>query len=331
MVRDCKSSDGCQKFLLQQCSGGFTRFLYEDVGKLERADVLEGLSFTLPRAGDRFNRFDDIIEMDDEYAEMFWMLGFSGFAAKGSRLMYLEMWPHYMVVCLSPDGGVVKACLADFKLDRDIFNELTGKANPLKAQKAHLRRHVFKMRSVDQYNQACTEVGFGPDVHPDLRHVVDMRTKGNCTTNINEDMIGWAKNCKEYKCASRFRRPEVTFGRVLGSNLVNKRFGYTGVQADVALERQSAKLPVTAYQSVESEWSMPFKRIESTRPTPTNYSPSPAHINDYVADVHLYRDAKAWGSLDMVRGAYLGGLFDFSHLVFFEYHVPPPSTVKVYP
>ena len=34
--------------------------------------------------------------------------------------------------------------------------------------KRHQRRNVFNTVSAQQYVEACTEVGFGPELHPDL-------------------------------------------------------------------------------------------------------------------------------------------------------------------
>eukprot|EP00974_Lingulodinium_polyedra_P009217 881630-Lingulodinium_polyedra.AAC.1 len=58
--------------------------------------------------------------------------------------------------------------------------------------------------------KAFQELGFDLPVHPDIQMAVSGHFKGIMTTNINEEVIGFVKNQKGVKAASRYRRPEVS-------------------------------------------------------------------------------------------------------------------------
>ena len=60
--------------------------------------------------------------------------------------------------------------------------------------KRHQRRNVFNTVSAQQYVEACTEVGFGPELHPDLETCIDGNFAVVCITNAVEEIVGYGKN-----------------------------------------------------------------------------------------------------------------------------------------
>ena len=86
-----------------------------------------------------------------------------------------------------------------------------------------------------QYITACEEVGFGPDLHPDLKAIIEKNNLGACSTNLVEEMVGTVNNFKEVKSCSKFRSPTVSFGRLLASKLVETRSRFEGIDESAGM------------------------------------------------------------------------------------------------
>jgi hypothetical protein len=89
MVKECRSSDGCRKFLIAQSCGAFVQNLYDTLMKLENAGHLERGGFYIPKLEDTDDNVSQFVEMDEEMADTFWSLQLASFGARGSRKLYL--------------------------------------------------------------------------------------------------------------------------------------------------------------------------------------------------------------------------------------------------
>jgi hypothetical protein len=197
--------------------------------------------------------------------------------------------------CLGDNASTTKSVLGEFRRDETMFCDLSTSDTLMAKEKQVFSRHLFQTRSVQQYREACKGVGIGPALNDDLRRLIWMRAGGNCATEINEEIIGANKNAKVFKCVSRYRRPEVSTGRVLQSSLLVKRFGFDQVQADVAPDIQSEKLLLSAFQSSPDDWCLPFRKVQGTTQNAPFYSPSAK--NNTVRDADIYAPRRSSSGL----------------------------------
>jgi hypothetical protein len=227
---------------------------------------------------------------------------------------------------LGKDDAVTKGCLRDFKIDIDILDKL-GKmdSRPAAVQNKWVR-HLLRTVSNKQYVEAVREVGFEVPVHPDLLDLVNKRSTGAFTTNIDEEIVGITKNFAEAKAASRYRRPELSMGRVLGSKLLEQRFDYDFVEADSAIQHNGVRLPDTAFKQAKGGWSLPFDQVQGTSPACKWHSPSATNLPSNITDLFLLRDLDTLGDFSLAKFAFLGKLFQQKHS--FVYQHADPATKK---
>jgi hypothetical protein len=328
MVITTRSAVGGRDFVIDQVNGGFMQHINGGLQQLASRAHLHKLRFTLPMPLEAVD--EPTTMLDDEFALLQWKLALGSASAHLSRGLYFFAWPLGMTAILSPVGLLQKRCLANFKLDVEIFGELQADALdlPQKEKRMYLR-HLCHQSATRTYMQACNELGFGPEPHAEIMAVAAQRITGCVTTTIDEEIVGIAKNFKEAKSCSRFRRPEVSFGRIITSGLLEKRFGFDFVSADVAPEARSERLDDHAFASSPKDWSLPFQTVQGAKQQADFYSPSAANMNVPAADLRAYRDAKALGSLALVADCYLGAMYKHEHLFAFE-HVIPRTKEKVW-
>ena len=73
--------------------------------------------------------------------------------------------------------------------------------------KRHQKRNVFNTVSTQQYVEACTEVGFGPELHPDLEKCIDGSFSVVCTTNMVEEIVGMERTTRR-PCLAQSSAPQ---------------------------------------------------------------------------------------------------------------------------
>ena len=241
-------------------------------------------------------------QLDNEFAKLAWKLTAACCSARAARLLPLLSWPFKFSLLLDDDQA--QRCLTDFEADMDIFNMLLAmpyKSAPLKQV---FNRHLFHKVHNEQFMLACKELGFKTPVHADIKKIVIGHMQGIMTTNINEEIVGMVKNFKEAKSANRFRKPEVSMGRILMSKLLEKRFQYKFVVADMATETKQDKLEKTDFYPSAEDWSLPFGNIVSGTSSAPFYSPSAANIGVPVADLFMLRDANFMKDFMLVKYAF---------------------------
>ena len=73
--------------------------------------------------------------------------------------------------------------------------------------KRHEKHNVFNTVSTQQYAEACTEVGFGPELHPDLEKCIDGNFPVVCITNMVEEIVVYGRNSSMHVCGPNFYIP----------------------------------------------------------------------------------------------------------------------------
>ena len=91
------------------------------------------------------------------------------------------------------------------------------------------------------------------------------------------------------------------------------------------------ELAADAFQSKETDYSLPFNQIKGTSATPQFYSPSAKNRNTPGADLAVLRDAKAFGDYKHVESAWLGKIFDSQHYFAYEHTWPSGAKQWIYP
>jgi hypothetical protein len=148
------------------------------------------------------------------------------------------------------------------------------------------------------------------------------------STNLVEEIIGMVKNFKECKASPKYRNPAVSLGRILASQVVQKRTRFDAVEE--ASTGKAPDLPKDAFHGSRENWSLPFEKVQGTSSTAPFYSPSAKNRNTPVADIYLVRAAKRNHSLDLVEDAWLGKMFSSQHSFAYELQEPTGKT-WIYP
>ena len=91
------------------------------------------------------------------------------------------------------DGWAARI-LEEFRGDKEESDSLMKITKGRAVINRHQRRNVFNTVSAQQYVEACTEVGFGPELHPDLEKCIEGSFSVACITNMVEEMVGYGKN-----------------------------------------------------------------------------------------------------------------------------------------
>ena len=224
MSRRCKSAEECIAFLTEMSTTGVASHMEQALDPLCNASILDHMGFTLlPSDADR----NSVLCEDEDCSGLVFKLVVSGVKARYIRLFDLKLMPKAMVGCLG-SAADAKNILKQLQTDHTIFLEV-GEADRMKRLNTIYKRHLFHLTPCKQYITACQEVGFGPDLHPDLRQTIEKNNTGACSTNLIEEMVGTVKNFKEVKASSKFRSPQVSFGRLIASKVVEKRSRFDAV------------------------------------------------------------------------------------------------------
>jgi hypothetical protein len=328
MIRQCRSSSGHRDFLINMCSGGAWKHATEAVGRLANKSYLKRMRFLteFPEAKPE----PTTVMHEDNFAELVWKLVMGSLAGVVRRFMMFWGLPHGFAGLLS-DSTTATKCVQEFQQDVEIFDELKSMSDLQQNVKKKVDRHVLNLVGVQQYEQAFKELGFTTPVHPDIVELARKRSTGTFTTNLEEEIVGIARNSKEAKTTHRYRRPEVLMGRVLASKRLETAWQYDWVNMDKAIDRGS-RLSAEAFKPKQSSWSLPFKEIQGTGPVVGWYSPSHQNFTVPQADRYLWRDCKALGDLSLAENTWLGKAFSWKHLFCFEY-IDPKNKEKfwVYP
>jgi hypothetical protein len=185
----------------------------------------------------------------------------------------------------------------------------------------HQKRNLFGTLSVQQYVQACDEVGYGPELAPDLDTCIQGNFSVACLTNMVEECVGQAKNFTEASVAPRFHSPSIAFGRILASDLLANRWKFDAVDTDAQVVGRMAALRRNSYQPKQKEWSLPFGQVEGNSSVPQFYSSTAVNTTVPMADVFLRRGLEKLGlGMESINHAWLGQIFQHDQL--FAYQIP---------
>ena len=153
----------------------------------------------------------------------------------------------------------------------------------------HQRRNVINTVSAQQYVDACTDVGCGPELHPDLAKCTDGNFSVACITNIVEEMVGYGKNIKNTRLGPKLHTPARYFLHILAGEVIEKRWKFDAVNADAEVVGRTATWHKNMCKSGAEQWSLPFDQVESRSQMPKFFSPSAINTTVPLADVHLRR------------------------------------------
>ena len=232
MVKQCRSSGGCQGFLVSMTCGKAWEHATSGLRRLSNAAFLGKMRFVL-RPTDLIE--EAVVRREDDFAELAWKLGLGGFSGVLKRLLMFFGPPHNMAMLLGPEAAARK-CISDFQLDNSIFEKLSAlPGRSAKAERA-FQRHVLHLVGVQQYLEGFKELGFVFPVPEDLRALAAKRCSGTFTTTVEEEMVGLARNSNEAKATHRYRRPEVCMAKVVNSTALPKRWHYDWVKASSAVK-----------------------------------------------------------------------------------------------
>lgn len=330
MVRQCRSSFGHRDWLVEQCAGGAFQHCQEGVEVLQSPARLEKMRFELPPPGSSVESIEEAMVInDDAFADLALRLVAGMFGARVSRMMFCMAWPHRMSAILSPSRNHVTECLSGLKADLEVFEQLDSMPDRSHALERMWKRHLLRQIPNQQYVRAVKEVGFDYPPHRDLLHLVTQRSTGAFTANIDEEIVGLVKNHGEVKSASRFRRPEVSMGRVLASGMLEKRFAYDFVQGDRANENRGDRLPGSAFRAEKGDWSLPFNEVQGASAQANWYSPSASNFSANLVDLTFLKDLATTSTWAAAGNAFLGKLFSFKHMFAFQY-VEPGTKIKLW-
>jgi hypothetical protein len=197
MVKETRlGADAGREYVLKQINGGFMSHIMKGVRNLESTAYLQKVQFVLPLP-------DEIVEqatiaIDDDFATMQWKLTMGAASAHLSRNLFLWSPPVGFTSIIGEEKVVAKTFLFWFQKDVQIFRELADAMPHLPAKlKRMYDRHLCQHQSVQTYMEACDEVGYGPDAHPELIARATNCMTGAVTTTINEEIVGITKNFKE--------------------------------------------------------------------------------------------------------------------------------------
>ena len=313
MVRECRSSSGTQDFFTSMACGKAWDHSKAGLIRLSNPSFLGKMRF-ITRPGTVLE--EAVVRREDEFAELAWKLGFSGFSGIVKRLLMFWGPPHNMAMLLGPSAAAMK-CISDFKLDCSIFEKLSKLPGRSTKLERAFKRHVLHLVGVQQYQKGFEELGFAFPVHPDLRTLAEKRCSGTFTTTTDEEMVGLARNSNEAKASHRYRRPEVCMSKVVNSTALPKLWKHNWVEASTAVENRSVRLDADAFKPKPDQWSLPFAEAQGTNASPSWYSPSHQNFTVPLADLRMWRDLHAQHAFESVDRIFLGKIFRWQHFFAF--------------
>ena len=121
-----------------------------------------------------------------------------------------------------------------------------------------------------------------------MASIVD-RSRLMLSTLPVEELIGAQKNDKACKVGRRFRKPEYSMSAAIRAGVLDARSKFVTPALDTALESKAERLSADVFFVDIKQRSLPFGRIQSTKGSPSFYSPAAMHLNTPYADLSLLR------------------------------------------
>ena len=148
--------------LEDQICGGYMEHCTTFLSALTSEAELERCGFAMQQ--NEIQLLGDDLSIEEEFAELFANSHVGMVDLRPQRHMQmLEGWPHSMQRVTRQSGPWEQDALDEFKLDSQIFDELTVLYNSgglTDNMVAKYKRHQFHTTNVDQYKLALTETGF---------------------------------------------------------------------------------------------------------------------------------------------------------------------------
>lgn len=131
-------------------------------------------------------------------------------------------------------------------------------------------------------------------------------------------MLNHQKNAGQVKGSERMRRPERSMAVAIGRGLVNERHSYDPILAEGGVGRTKARLSKAAFGVGAEEATIDLSGIESTKSTPSYFSPSAENIGKPAADLPLLRLVQKEEHPNCLKTTFLGCMSDPQHLFIFK-------------
>lgn len=310
--RTLRSVDGSESWLKSQIAGELAKHFSDIVAQLCDPVMLDQCGFKAPvdLSNERAHNFADT---EDDFAHYMGMYTMALAANRMKRTLWIGFgWPTRMVLALQGEPHATQV-IAEFQKDMQVWEALSAMPRHGKILGLMYKRHPFQMTSVRQLAVALKDLGF--QCHPDFLALLRKRARGVIATQGCEDAIGTAKNSKQSKASTKYRRPEKAMGVVLAKEVLHQRHGYDVVATNSPLESRHSRLPPSSFRASKATRSMAFSEIVSTNSTPEWWSPAAQHNTTPHADSVVLRAAFEAGDLTKVEGCWMGKLFCLEHLV----------------
>ena len=217
------------------------------------------------------------------------------------------------------DTKMAKACLADFKIDIEIYRELQSEENKSTDLKKRIHRRCLQKVSAQQLVQACEdpEINFTP-AHR-FQALLRKRHSGIFVTQACEDVIGQQKNDRKMMAGKRFRKAEWSMAASVAAEVLSSRDKFDASSWDSAMHPKTSRLLLQAFRPLTADRSLPFQEIEGRQQATSWYSPSAtnstAPCGDLVA-LRWFKQIKM--SFQLMEKLFLGQLVAVSHHVVFK-------------
>ena len=156
-------------------------------------------------------------------------------------------------------------------------------------------------------------MGFTRD--PEIVDLADRRSDNIYSSQADEELFRFQKNSKLLKGKRRFRRPEKAMAMPLAKRVLSKVMRYDELEVDGLLPNRCVRLAGDAFQGKDSEGTLPFKDIVSTKTTPSFYSPGAINWSQPAADLPLIQYANDSHQFKKLRNAWLSVFCQSKHRI----------------
>lgn len=308
-------SRGCHDWLRDQACGDFMQHISEILVALSCPGDLQQCRFATTPVACGALKEDMVAENDfSDVLGQFIVL-----------LAGLRMRRHLALLCGYPLGllraflhdGSADRRIKEFKLDYDIFTELSEMPHRPSALDALYQRHLFHKTSVRQCVAAMKESAF--TASDDFLAMLKSHTSGVLVTQAVEDIIGYQKNNKAGVQNKRFRRPLFSMHSALKAKVLQERHAYKTVSMEVPLRSKSDKVPPDTFVENPKKRSLAFKEVASTKPAADWWSPCPTNNSTPTADLATLRAIKAVGFWELAGQIKYNDLFKHEHRFVFRF------------
>lgn len=306
LLRSAKES---MTYLVSMATGGFYGHVVDILKVLASERFLVEVGFEYKDKQDV--PMNDLVFEQDERADLAGQYALSLVFARQRRCLHLFAgWPHGMAAIL--EEGFADSTVECFMRDLEIYKGIESMTDrPKKLQKI-FSRHTFQCTDNKQFIAGLEAEG--GKATPKLMDFVRRRCTGIVSTQLIEDQFKAQKTDGIVRGSKGFRKPEVSFARVLRSKVCESRHSYSIVDYEVSANSIGDRLGRKCFEVQDSELSMNLSGIASTSPSPTWWSPAASNVNVPVADLFLLRScSSSLGGLRSVEGAWTGQLLDVRH------------------